>query len=444
MTDAILVAVVNGELVRNTRIERKQSRKLVASLTGLTEAKIWNIEKGRAISGDEVDALAQWLGDDVPAEAPAVVPTPAPAPVDPPQLASTSEPTVVVEEPASTPPRDAGKTFAEALLDRTDVRLVSNSEIQAYKRCKRKWWLSWHRGLRFKGPDSPTGPRAVGDRGHRALAQWYVPDGTPRTNPRDALERLIVSDWSALVEAMGGSVDPQLEKNFTADANLERIIIAGYLEWLAETGEDADLRIIAPEQVLATLIPLNNTDRPVYLIGRLDARVQRVSDGAHQFVDHKFVGNFTQPVRVLHLNEQMLTYDFLERANRAEGAPPVAGALYSMLRRVKRTERATPPFYLRTFVGFNAVKRASFERRLGSTIHDMVDTARELDAGGSHLEYAYPTPDFSCAWQCPFFAICDMFDDGSHVEALIDQFYERGDPRDYYRRDIETTKTEEQ
>jgi hypothetical protein len=436
----------------------------LGELVGLTEGKIWSIENGRDLTAAEDAAIRAWLRNEVgvaesdtavdlrrSTPAPAGEPTPAADPASSPsaQLGSVLFPDVVHD--ASEVTGLTGPVISEddsALLERDDVRLFSNSELQTFKRCRRKWWLGWHRGLRTQGPDSPVGPRAVGDRGHRALAQWYVPEGTPRTDPRDALERLIADDWTTLVhdygQHHGEEVPPELAKKFTQDADLERVILDGYVEWLAESGDDSDLEVIAPETVLSRRI--HHLDQfagyAVYFIGRLDARVRRKSDNAHQFLDHKFVAELTTPTRILHLDEQMLGYHLLEAHNATDDDPVVAGALYNMLRRVKRTGNAKPPFYLRVYVGHNSHELHSYQVRADATMKDILQAVIDLQKKPHH-EVVYPTPTRDCAWQCPFFAVCGMFDDGSRAEAMLESVYVKGDPRDYYRREVITSRNEE-
>lgn len=454
--------VVTAELVRSTRAARKQSRRVVAELAGLTEGKVWSIENGRHITDEEAAGIRAWLES---AETTYVLREAPPKPVThaaaTPAAPATGESMggVLLADVAfaGTPGTSVDEALAasgpiispeaEALLD-SDDRLFSNSEVQTFKRCRRKWWLGWYRGLRPQGPDSPVGPRAVGDRGHRALAQWYVPDGTPRTDPRDALERLITDDWTTLVhdygQHHGDEVPPDLEKKFVQDADLERVMLDGYVQWLAESGDDADLEVIAPETVLARRIMRLDryAGKAVHFIGRLDARVRRRSDGAHQFIDHKFVAELTTPTRILPLDEQMLGYHVLEEDNAPNGTH-VSGALYNMLRRVKRTGNAKPPFYLRVFVGHNKYETGSFRVRSEATMKNILEVESRLSNGASHLEEAYPTPTRDCAWQCPFFAVCGMFDDGSRAEAMLEAVYKKGDPRDYYRTEVTQTRNEE-
>ena len=49
---------------------------------------------------------------------------------------------------------------------------LSNSEIQVFKDCRRKWWLNYYRRLQPKQKDY-TGALALGSRIHEALDQHY-------------------------------------------------------------------------------------------------------------------------------------------------------------------------------------------------------------------------------------------------------------------------------
>ena len=55
-------------------------------------------------------------------------------------------------------------------------RLVSNSEIQTFKQCRRKWWLQWYRGLASRQTEV-QGVRSTGTRLHIGLDAYYQPEG---------------------------------------------------------------------------------------------------------------------------------------------------------------------------------------------------------------------------------------------------------------------------
>jgi len=479
--------MITGTEVSTERTARGWSRKRLATETGLTEGKIWRIEHRNVVSQSEDQVLRQVLrGDTDPADSSTATSTPTPQvetasrPVDAPATAASPGVATVQPEQLLDPFEEddgvqwldvdpvygtSGGTLittdvvaAEAesssyeitrLISPTEltlvdgIRRVSNSELQTFKDCRRRWWLAYYRGLKIRR-ESPVGARAVGDRVHRALKAWYVPDGQVRTDPRDALERLIVEDWTTIcrneVDVVNGrfAPDADLTKRFQQDADLERAMIEGYVEWLAETGADSELKITASETYIEGEIL---ADPPVRLIGKLDVRARRTSDNVRLFIDHKTVGNFTTPTRLLPLNEQMLTYHLLEWLNTDEGEERCDGALYNMLRRVKRSTAAKPPFFQRVEVRHNVHEIKSMrERVIGETI-DLLKLTSQLDAGADHHEVAYPRPTEDCAWKCPFFAVCGMFDDGSRVEAILDEYYEEGDPLEYYQIELKDGAT---
>lgn len=312
------------------------------------------------------------------------------------------------------------------------LKLLSNSEVADWNRCRRRWWLTWFRELQLAVPDI-TSARSTGNRVHRALAAWYVPEGQDRVDPRDALERAIVEDWTALT-ADSQLSDEQLSHlaSTYADATaLERAMVEGYFEWLTETGADVNFEVIASETALSHDLMVDmrdGTELPVRLLAKLDVRVKRVSDGARLFVDHKTVQNFAEPRKTLHMDPQMLHYHLLEFLNTAEGEERCDAALYNMLRKVKRSAQAKPPFFDRIEQHHNVHEIKSYRKRVLGAARDIMQAERALAAGADHLEIAYPTPGRDCSFMCDFFAICPMFDDGSRVEDAISSLYRTGDP----------------
>lgn len=294
---------------------------------------------------------------------------------------------------------------------------VSNSEIQTFKECRRKWWLSYYRRLKPRKM-RVTGPLALGSRVHEALDRYYTTD-QPLL---DAYADLMLDDFTTAHENWL-DVD-ELE----SEGELGRIMLEGYLDWVADEGIDADMEMISTEEIIS--MPL--FDGTVELQGKLDMRVRRKADGVRLFRDFKTVGgSFSQFEATAHLNEQILTYMMLETAQNKEGERS-EGGIFTLLKKVKRTANAKPPFYEQFEVRHNIFTMRAFWKRIHGTIGDLMRTKSSLDAGVSHFSVAYPTPTRDCTWKCPFFAICPMFDDGSAVEdAIVDQFVV-GDPYDYY------------
>lgn len=437
--------MTTSEQVVAARQRLRMSRKAFSQATGLTESRIWHIEHGKRVPDDNDErALTPVLANDyVPDPAFVATRSTTTRATRPTAVYRTAPPVypgdLVGFEPAPDLPGDTGAslpivpTRGAKPEPEAGVRLTSHSELRTFKECRRRWWLAWYRGLKRKEGDSPLGPAAIGSRVHRALRYMYVPNGERPIDPRQALELLIVHDWTALTQ--GGELSLEFQRKFDQEANLERAMIGGYVQWVVETGEDADLEIIAPETYLEAELPGDFGSQRVKLIGKLDVRARRRTDGQRVFIDHKTVGDFIQPVRMLPLDEQMLQYHLLEFLNTDEGEERCAGALYNMLKKSKRTNRATPPFYQRVSVYHNQHELESYRTRVEGTITDMLDAEEALTQGVNPLSIAYPTPTRDCTWKCPFIQVCPMFDDGSRAEDMLDAYFVRGDTLSYYRND---------
>lgn len=306
-------------------------------------------------------------------------------------------------------------------------RVFTNSEMQTFKDCRRKWWLGWYRRLR-PSPETQklVSAAELGTTVHKALATHYSP-----TDTRDPLEVVseLTEEAMAAVQSRGGSeADVDEASN---QGELAYIIMEGYLDWLEETGADQGLEVIAEEQVVR--VPLPGFD-DVDLAGRLDLRVTRELDGARLFVDHKTVGQFSQMTKTLHLDEQMLLYTVLEAL---QDERIVDGGIYNMLRKVKRTERAQPPFYKREEVRHNPRVLKSFWQRLWGTVWDILRVEKMLDEGADPLVVAYPRPSKDCSWKCEFFDVCYNLDDiPEAAEQMLGSMFTAADPLDRYKDEV--------
>jgi len=311
------------------------------------------------------------------------------------------------------------------------VRRISHSEMKTFLRCRRKWYLSEYRRLAPKGSD-PTGPLKSGSRVHTGLEAFYTPD----QDPMEELKKTQDHDWGqyvAYLVATGDVPDQGTTEAFAKDCELERAMLEGYVEWIAESGADAGLEFLATEEIVSVpgdrVFPVlaRRYGQPFEIVGKMDARVRRNMDGKRLFVDHKTAQSLTMALPMLQQDPQMLHYHWLESWTR-DGAW-TDGAIYNVLKKVKRTKAAKPPFYARYEIHHNAEEINAYEARLGNIIQDIFRMEEALNVAGTHVyapQIAYPNPTRDCSWDCPFFTVCPMFDDGSRVEhALRDGFRER-------------------
>lgn len=302
----------------------------------------------------------------------------------------------------------------------SDVVRLSNSEIQTFKDCRRKWWLSYYRRMQPRQKNY-TGPLALGTRIHAALDEYYA-QGVPLL---DAHSELVAAD-RLLLES-----DSRDSSTLDAEADLGRIMLEGYLQWVEEEGIDSELDIVSTEEKI--VVPLFNGD--VELQGKLDMRVRRKIDGVRMFRDFKTVGgSLSDFANLAPMNEQVLTYMLLEQMKEGEKNRS-EGGIFTLLKKVKRTAKATPPFYDQIEVRHNIFTMRSFWNRIHGVITDLMRTRKALDEGEAASFVAYPSPTRDCKWKCQFFSICTMFDDGSSAEQALTEMFESADPYAYYESD---------
>lgn len=300
---------------------------------------------------------------------------------------------------------------------------ISNSEIQSFKDCERKWYLTYYLEL---APASVklVGPLALGTKIHLILEGVYG-EGWDKNQALEALGELYEIDRLKLDdEDIAFKED---SKALDKEQDLAHAMIDGFFDWREEEGLDAGYELHSIEEVIEVETPFQG----VYLRGKLDQRVKRLSDGAILFNDWKTTQTFNDRW-MLQLNEQMKFYHLLEEL---AGEAFTDGALYTMLRKVKRTANAKPPFYQREEVRHNRAELDNFYRTTMVSVKRIVEARKELDAGVDMHDVVPPRPSRDCSWKCPFTVVCPMFDDGSRVEAAISDLYVRMDPHERYARE---------
>jgi hypothetical protein len=302
----------------------------------------------------------------------------------------------------------------------SEVIRLSNSEIQTFKDCRRRWWLTYYRRLKPR-EKTMTGALALGSRIHQALDDHYA-KGVPLLKAHSDLveteKQLLLADFRDV-------------SDLETEAELGRIMLEGYEEWVEENGIDAELEMISTEETI--IAPLFGG--AVELQGKLDMRVRRKTDGVRLFRDFKTVGgSLSEFSNMAHMNEQVMTYMLLE-ATKADESNRSEGGIFTMLKKVRRTASAKPPFYDQIEIRHNVFTLRSFWNRIHGAIGDLMRVRTALDAGEAHSFVAYPTASRDCKWKCQFFAICPMFDDGSAAEQALSEMYEESDPYAYYDSD---------
>lgn len=295
----------------------------------------------------------------------------------------------------------------------------------------RKFWLEHYRGLKPKREDA-TGALALGSRVHKALEIYYgeMQEGV-------LAEDLDITEiWSQLCEddrdlliSHGEDTD-----TFDSEAELGRIMLGGYVEWVEDEGIDSDLEILSQEERLEAEF----FDGRVLVVGKIDQRVKRRSDNTRMIRDFKTTINFGDLHKTINQAEQFILYMVLEMLKKEE-TDRVSGAIVTALKKNKHSGTAKPPFYEQMEVEHNIFELRNFYLRLQGELQQIIQFYERLDAGEDHQVVAYPSPSRDCSWKCPFVNVCQMFDDGSDVERALSDMYESKDPFEYYG-DLSPTK----
>jgi hypothetical protein len=300
---------------------------------------------------------------------------------------------------------------------------ISNSELTTYKRCLRKWYLGYYLEMGHGERPEATGPLALGNRVHAALEGYYGHGD----DPLDLLNRIYDLGHAAADD------DPFVQKELQAEQALALLMLEGYLAWIEETGSDEELTDIAVEQT----VTVPNFIKGVDLIGKLDVMAVKTTDKRRLFLDHKTVQNLGDFIGTIDIYEQFPFYAMLLKI--ADPTQQIDGGIVNLLRKVKRTARATPPFYDRKEIHVNDQQLASMWRRTHSTVTEIMRTRRRLDHAAqleregkgdpnAHQYIAYPTPNSDCKWSCSFVGVCSQMDDGSRWQANLGDNFIRIDP----------------
>ena len=305
---------------------------------------------------------------------------------------------------------------------------ISNSEIQTFKSCKRKWMLGVYYGL---SPDKEefVGPLPLGVRIHNALDHYYT-EGVKDSHPMDEYVRLQNADNLRFADSPDASNSEAVSK-FQKESELGRIILEGYLDWVEEEHADTEIEFIVNEIALR-YFP-EEFDGRVEIIGKIDALVRRIFSDTYAILDFKTAQHFKDYLVASHHSEQLPLYINLKNKTAKPGEPKVDGGRYRLLKKVKRTGTAKPPFYQDVDVRFNKKSLDAHWKRTIGTIQEILDLRQNLDDNKDHLVYAYPTQKMGWECQtCPFFKGCFMLDDGSDAEGFFTDFYVQKDPNARY------------
>lgn len=300
-----------------------------------------------------------------------------------------------------------------------DVWVVSNSEMESYHDCKRKWMLQYHLRWALATEEvDKTKFRDIGTVVHAALER-YIETGMNQ-------EAALVYLQNLRFDAEAACAD-QHEARFvglkvydTAEA-----MVSGYFDWEAETGINDGITFTAVEHEVTAPTGVEG----VWFRGKVDHEIEH--DGLHFVGDFKTSQDIERPIKVSNLGiPQSLSYVWASQKMFPDKL--YAGAYWTIIRTTKRGKTSKPPYYARHLVRISDHDIAAHERHMDGQLQDMLRTKQALEAGADHNQVAYPRRSQDCLWKCPFERICLGVSTHIDVQNLEDFGYYHYDPNARY------------
>jgi hypothetical protein len=281
---------------------------------------------------------------------------------------------------------------------------LTNSQIETYQRCRRQhWWEYVHRLVPNELPN-PLKASELGTRVHKFCERYYSGEKS-----------------SDLIEELQSSIDAIANVTPDSDAHKAAIIVLsvfeGYIDWLADTGADQGIGVIAAESVHTRTMP----EFPdVIFAGTIDLETEE------SIVDLKTCKvPFNTKIKTLRRSRQLVGYAWLLEPKRY-----VNQMKFRIMKQSTRSERTEGPYYTEETLPITRARLRNHEVHLRELVPQIQEqyTRTTLPA---------PTPAEHCSWICPFYLVCDAADQGEDYEQLIKDDFHQGDPDERYHEDPE-------
>jgi len=280
-------------------------------------------------------------------------------------------------------------------------RYIRQSWIHSHKVCPRGTLLSYGldgTGYQFPPSDKPlSGKRDVGTQVH--LGVEAINKGLEPLPVMDAAKKA----HQELTAALGLPWSKEWEEVYV----LSRIMVAGYVDWLAETAANAGEETVGVEIPFEVVMPLPILGDRVIITGRVDHLIRDTFTNELIVEDTKTVDGLDAAVEMLQIDDQGRNYCILASASLGEH---VNRFRHNMLRKVKRTAKAVPPFYGRHAVRYSEVQLNNSWRHLYRTVEDIVAQLQAVEQDRDRHHDWPPVPSKDCSWRCDFKHICPVMD----------------------------------
>ncbi len=314
--------------------------------------------------------------------------------------------------------------------------IIRTSERRSLKRCPQQWWWGWRRGLQPNAVDTKLW---FGQGIHIALAEWYKPGFDRGDNPAKTWMQFC-GDEARYVRDNNGIIDEQ--------AWVDARDLGGHmlLSYLDHYGRDDAWNVIATEQTFEVVIRLSD-GRTIIYTGTFDG-VYRDADGRLWLMEHKTAASLPSP-GYLELDDQAGSYfafaePFLKSKGIMKDGEHLEGIMYNFLRKAMPDDRPQDvngrylnkdgtvskrqgtPLFMRQPVWRSPKQRLKM-------VQNVINEAELMQAYRDKLLSVTKTPTMTCQWECPFFQMCQLHEQGEDWELFRDAMYYRRDPYQDHR-----------
>jgi hypothetical protein len=367
-------------------------------------------------------------------------------------------------------------------MDRTPI--IRTSERRDFGRCKQRWWWAWREGLREKGTPAP--PLWFGIGIHISLALWYCGPGKKR-GPHPA-ETWTDYCGSELAFIKTQDLTEEQEARYTSAQELGRVMMQGYVDLY---GRDEHKLYVSPEQTFKLKVPWTDRQQLfeyvegailAYYAGTFDGVWRDYDSGQLWLDEHKTAKVITLghlPIDVQGGSYWAVAEKTLQDQGLIEATERLRGIQYNFMRKGLPDERPkdaqgyatnlpVKADYVRALTGINErtegellkmsqVKLAQLARanhipiigqrskiqpgplfhredihrtrpQRAAMLRHIQDDAVEMQVYRQRLLPLGKTSTKDCQWDCRFYEMCLLQEEGGNWEDFRDLQFKVEDP----------------
>lgn len=321
--------------------------------------------------------------------------------------------------------------------------VVRSSERKTYKRCQKKWFWEWRRGLVPKA--ASFGALELGTWYHTGQQRWY---GKGLTRHGSFAEHVNITALASIELARRQRAPEHILEEADRLAVLGVAMAEAY-----EThyGMDEELFVLGTEVPLEFTFP-NDHGKPLAIHKLKPDLIFRDPDGGVWIKETKTAAS----IRTGHLviDDQARPYGAmgelaLMKAGILSPTKRLKGVMYCFSRKALPDEREMnsegkylnkdgsvskrqpPPLFERKPITMtHAQKRITLQRVRNETC-EVTLTALELRTKQLHPNLLNKTPDYTCPKTCQFFDICVAEENGGDIRDMERLMFTRRDPYTY-------------